>query len=121
LPEENLNLAAASLRAVLLFAGAIKLVNLVSASSKLLMTVRPNQSAVSGLRTRSVLVAINPNREFVRDALLLLAVAQDIWAERRVHRAYAISLPLVVSGQILALWLYLARPAWWVEFAQRLF
>jgi hypothetical protein len=55
------------------------------------------------------------------DALLLLAVAQDIWARRGVHKAYAISLPLVVSGQIAAMWLYLARPTWWVEFAQRLF
>jgi hypothetical protein len=55
------------------------------------------------------------------DALLLLAVAHDIRAGRRVHRAYAISLPLVVSGQIAAMWLYLARPTWWVEFAQRLF
>ena len=55
------------------------------------------------------------------DALLLLAVAQDIWTGRRVHRAYVISLPLVVSGQIVAMWLYLARPAWWVKFAQHLF
>jgi hypothetical protein len=55
------------------------------------------------------------------DALLLLAVAQDIRAERRVHRAYVISLPLVVSGQIAAMWLYLGRPAWWVRFAQHLF
>jgi len=55
------------------------------------------------------------------DALLLLAVAQDLWAGRRVHRVYAISLPLVVSGQIAAMWLYLERPTWWVEFAQHLF
>jgi hypothetical protein len=55
------------------------------------------------------------------DALLLLAVAQDICAGRGLHRAYAISLPLVVSGQIAAMWLYLARPTWWVEFAQHLF
>jgi hypothetical protein len=55
------------------------------------------------------------------DALLLLAVAQDVWVAGRVHRAYAISLPLVVSGQIAAMWLYLARPTWWVEFAKHLF
>jgi len=53
--------------------------------------------------------------------MLLLAVAKDIWAGRGVHRAYAISLPLVVMGQIAAMWLYLARPPWWVEFAQHLF
>jgi len=28
---------------------------------------------------------------------------------------------LVVSGQIAAMWLYLARPTWWIKFAQHLF
>jgi hypothetical protein len=55
------------------------------------------------------------------DTLLALAVAWDIWDRGRLHRAYAISLPLVVSGQVAAMWLYLARPAWWVQFAGHLF
>jgi hypothetical protein len=55
------------------------------------------------------------------DTLLALAVAWDIWSRGRLHRAYAISLPLVVSGQVAAMWLYLARPAWWVQFSGRLF
>ncbi len=55
------------------------------------------------------------------DTLLALAVAWDIWDRGRLHRAYAISLPLVVSGQVAAMWLYLARPAWWVHFAGHLF
>jgi hypothetical protein len=55
------------------------------------------------------------------DILLALAVAWDIRETGRLHRAYAISLPLVVSGQVAAMWLYLARPNWWVEFAGHLF
>ena len=55
------------------------------------------------------------------DTLLALAVAWDIGARGRLHWAYAISLPVVVSGQVAAMWLYLARPTWWVEFAGHLF
>ncbi len=55
------------------------------------------------------------------DTLLALAVAWDIRDTRRLQRAYAISLPLVVSGQVAAMWLYLARPTWWVKFAGHLF
>jgi len=54
------------------------------------------------------------------DVLLLLAVAHDMVVHRRVHAAYAISLPPVLIGQIVAMWLFLARPHWWVDFAQRL-
>ena len=55
------------------------------------------------------------------DALLLIAAARDIWAEGHLHSSYVISLPLVASGQIAAMWLYLARPTWWVAFARHLF
>lgn len=54
------------------------------------------------------------------DVLLLLALAHDLAVQRRVHIAYAISLPPVLTGQIFAMWLFLARPQWWVEFARRL-
>jgi hypothetical protein len=54
------------------------------------------------------------------DVLLLLALARDLVVERRVHVAYAISLPPLVIGQIVAMWLFLARPPWWVAFASRL-
>jgi hypothetical protein len=54
------------------------------------------------------------------DVLLLLALARDLIVERRVHVAYAISLPPLVIGQIAAMWLFLARPHWWVELASRL-
>jgi hypothetical protein len=54
------------------------------------------------------------------DVLLLFALAHDLAVQRRVHIAYAISLPPVLIGQIVAMWLFLARPHWWVEFARRL-
>jgi hypothetical protein len=54
------------------------------------------------------------------DVLLLIAVAHDLAVERRVHIAYAISLPPVLAGQIVAMWLFLARPHWWVELARPL-
>ncbi len=54
------------------------------------------------------------------DLLLLLAIAHDLVTMRRVHVAYAISIPPVLIGQIAAMWLFLARPHWWVEFARHL-
>jgi hypothetical protein len=54
------------------------------------------------------------------DVLLAIALAHDVMTRGRIHQAYAISLPPIVIGQIVAMWLFLARPHWWVEFAQRL-
>jgi hypothetical protein len=54
------------------------------------------------------------------DALLAVGCAHDLVVHHRVHPAYALSLPLVVLGQVVSTWLFLARPDWWVEFAQRL-
>jgi hypothetical protein len=54
------------------------------------------------------------------DLLLLLGVAHDLIVHRRVHAAYAICLPPVLIGQTVAMWLFLARPEWWVNFAERL-
>ncbi len=54
------------------------------------------------------------------DVLLLFALAHDLIVQRRVHMAYAVSVPPVLVGQLAAMWLFLARPHWWVELAQRL-
>src|SRR5689334_11799616 len=53
------------------------------------------------------------------DLLLLLGVTHDLIVRRRMHAVYAISLPLVLIGQSTAMWLFLARPHWWVELMQR--
>jgi hypothetical protein len=54
------------------------------------------------------------------DALLLLAVARDLSVQRRIHRVYLISLPPILLAQPVAMWLFLARPHWWIQFAQHL-
>ena len=62
----------------------------------------------------------NPPRRFRVSVHHQFALAHDLAVQRRVHLVYAISLPPVVTGQIFAMWLFLARPHWWVEFAHRL-
>lgn len=52
------------------------------------------------------------------DVLLLLGVAHDLIVHRRIHAAYAIAVPPVLIGQVVAMWLFLTRPHWWVDFAQ---
>lgn len=54
------------------------------------------------------------------DALLLLAVARDLTVQHRIHRVYLISLPPILLGQAVAMWLFLARPHGWIQFAQHL-
>lgn len=54
------------------------------------------------------------------DALIAIGCAHDLVVHRRVHPAYALSLPVVLLGQVISTWLFLGRPEWWVEFAQRL-
>lgn len=54
------------------------------------------------------------------DALLLLAVAHDLSVHRRIHMAYLICLPPILVGQAVAMWLFLARPHWWLVFGRHL-
>ena len=54
------------------------------------------------------------------DFLLLLCVTRDWLATGRIHAAYALSLPPIVLGQVIAMTLFLARPAAWIDIAGRL-
>ena len=54
------------------------------------------------------------------DALIAVGCVHDLVVHRRVHPAYTITLPVVLLGQVISTWLFLARPAWWVELAQGL-
>jgi hypothetical protein len=54
------------------------------------------------------------------DFLLLLCVVRDWFATGRIHTAYALSLPPIVVGQVMAMTLFLARPAPWIDIAGRL-
>jgi hypothetical protein len=54
------------------------------------------------------------------DLLLLLGVIYDLARHGRVHRAYVFALPVILSGQVVAMWLFLARPHWWLAFGRHL-
>jgi hypothetical protein len=54
------------------------------------------------------------------DILLLLGVAYDLTVHRRVHMAYALALPPILAGQVFAMWLFIARPHWWLAFGRHL-
>ena len=54
------------------------------------------------------------------DLLLLLGLVYDLVRHGRVHRAYVFALPPILGGQVLAMWLFLARPHWWLAFGRHL-
>ena len=54
------------------------------------------------------------------DVLLLLGVAYDLTLHRRVHMVYVVALPPILVGQVFAMWLFMARPHWWIAFGQHL-
>lgn len=54
------------------------------------------------------------------DLLLLLGVVYDFARHSRVHVAYALALPPILCAQVAAMWLFLTRPHWWLEFARHL-
>jgi len=54
------------------------------------------------------------------DILLFLGVLYDWFTTRRIHAVYAVSLPLIVLGQVIAMTLFLGRPFFWIHIAQQL-
>lgn len=48
------------------------------------------------------------------DGVILLGVARDLLVDRRVHKVYLYALPALVVGQNLAVYLWRARPGWWM-------
>jgi hypothetical protein len=55
---------------------------------------------------------------FFVDALIVLAMIRDFIVIRSVHRVYAIGLPLLIAGQILAFYLCFEKPEFWVNLSQ---
>ena len=49
------------------------------------------------------------------DAVMLLGVARDLLIDKRVHKVYLYGLPLLVVGQDVAIYLWRARPGWWMS------
>lgn len=54
------------------------------------------------------------------DGVILLGVARDLFVDRRVHKVYRVTLPLMVVFQIFLVYLYRGAPAWWVKFGESL-
>lgn len=51
------------------------------------------------------------------DVLILLLAATDLWRDRRLHPVHWIAIPGIIGLQQFALWLFLARPEWWIRTA----
>ena len=49
------------------------------------------------------------------DGVILLGVARDLLVDRRVHKVYLYALPVLVLGQNVAIYLWKARPVWWMS------
>jgi hypothetical protein len=49
------------------------------------------------------------------DAVILLGVARDLIATRRVHKVYYWALPILIVGQQFVEHTVLAEPAWWIR------
>jgi hypothetical protein len=49
------------------------------------------------------------------DGLILLGVARDLIASRKVNKVYLYALPVLVAGQVLVVRTYLALPGWWMH------
>jgi hypothetical protein len=52
------------------------------------------------------------------DVLILLGVFRDLAVSRRIHAVYAISIPLLVAGQVAASQIFLHRAAFWIRIAR---
>ena len=55
------------------------------------------------------------------DGLILLGVFRDLAINRRIHMVYTISIPLFLTGQIVAVQIFLHRAAFWIRIVHRLF
>ena len=47
--------------------------------------------------------------------VMLLGVARDVLVNRRVHTVYRYALPILIAGQVSAIYLWHGAPAWWVS------
>jgi hypothetical protein len=49
------------------------------------------------------------------DAVMLLGVGRDLLVDKRVHKVYLYALPVLLAGQNVAIYLWRARPGWWMS------
>jgi hypothetical protein len=53
------------------------------------------------------------------DAVILLGVVRDLLVNRRVHRVYLISLPVLIACQVFVVYTMANGSAWWVRIADK--
>ena len=54
------------------------------------------------------------------DALILLGVGRDLFVTKRIHPVYLYGLPLMIVGQVLTMYIYLAKQPEWMVIARRI-
>ncbi len=54
------------------------------------------------------------------DALILLGAFRDLAVNRRIYAVYAISIPLLVAGQVAVSEIFLHRAGFWIRIAHGL-
>jgi uncharacterized membrane protein YozB (DUF420 family) len=56
--------------------------------------------------------------DIVQFATLPVLCGHDLWTQRRLHRVYLAGVPLMIALEGASIYLYVARPAWWVATAR---
>jgi len=54
------------------------------------------------------------------DVLILLGVGRDLFVTKRIHPVYLYGLPLMIVGQVLTMYIYLAKQPEWMLIARRI-
>jgi hypothetical protein len=54
------------------------------------------------------------------DALMLLGVARDLIVNRRIHKVYLYTMPVLAACQWVVVYVFTHAPAWWVRIAQKI-
>jgi FtsH-binding integral membrane protein len=53
------------------------------------------------------------------DGVILLGVVRDLVVNRRIHKVYLVSLPILIACQVFVVHTYASASAWWVRIADR--
>jgi len=54
------------------------------------------------------------------DALILLGVGRDLFVTKRIHPVYLYGLPLLITGQVVTMYIFLAKQPEWMVIARRI-
>jgi hypothetical protein len=53
------------------------------------------------------------------DGVILLGVARDLVVNRRIHKVYLVSLPVLIVCQVFVVHTYASASAWWLRIADK--